>query len=100
MDLLQGELEHFIMNDDETMTQMYERFMVLVLDIATLGSTEWDDHKVTKKLHRAFTPRNPTFATMIRRDTKSRQSHQINFSVRFFIKNWLREMWQSLLATR
>jgi len=39
MDLLQGELEHFVMNDDETMTQMYERLMVLVLDIAALGST-------------------------------------------------------------
>ena len=53
------------MNDDETVTQMCERLMVLVLDIAALGSTEWDDHKVTKKLLRAFTPRNPTLATMI-----------------------------------
>ena len=58
------------MNDDETVTQMYERLMVLVLDIAALGSTECDDHKVTKKLLRAFTTRNPTLATMIRRDPK------------------------------
>ena len=58
------------MNDDETVTQMYERLIVLVSDIAALGSTEWDDHKVTKKLLRAFTPRNPTLATMIRRDPK------------------------------
>ena len=50
MDFLQGELEHFVMNDDETVTQMYERLMVLVSDIAALGSTEWDDHKVTKKV--------------------------------------------------
>ena len=70
MDLLQGELEHFVMNDEETVTQMYERLMVLVSDIAALGNTEWDDHKVTKKLLRAFTPRNPTLATMIRRDSK------------------------------
>ena len=56
MDLLQGELEHFVMNDDEIVTQMYEWLMVLVLDIAALGSTEWYDHKVTKKLLRAFTP--------------------------------------------
>ena len=70
MDLLQGELEHFVMNDDETMTQMYERLMVLVSDIAAFRSTEWDDHKVTKKLLRAFTPRNPTLVTMIRRDPK------------------------------
>ena len=41
MDLLQGELEHFVMNDVETVTQMIERLMVLVSDIAALGSTEW-----------------------------------------------------------
>ena len=54
MDLLQGELEHFVMNGDETVTQMYERLMVLVSDIAALGNTKWDDPKVTKKLLRAF----------------------------------------------
>jgi hypothetical protein len=70
MDLLQGELEHFVMLDEETMRQMYDRLMILVSDIRSLGSTEWDDHKVTKKLLRAFTPRNPTLATMIRRDAK------------------------------
>ncbi|RCV25557.1 hypothetical protein SETIT_5G176100v2 [Setaria italica] len=41
MDLIHGELEHFIMLEEET---------------------------VTKKMLRAFTPRNPTLATMIRRD--------------------------------
>jgi hypothetical protein len=70
MDLLQGALEHFVMNDDKTVTQMYERLMVLVSDIAALGSTKWDDHKVTKKLLRTFTPRNPTLATIIRRNPK------------------------------
>ena len=58
------------MNDNETVTQMYERFMVLVLDIAALGSTEWDDHNIMMKLLRAFTPRNQTLATIIRRDPK------------------------------
>jgi hypothetical protein len=70
MDLLQGELEHFVMHDEETVRQMYDRLMVLVSDIRSLGSTEWKDHKVTNKLLRAFTPRNPTLTTMIRRDPK------------------------------
>jgi hypothetical protein len=70
MDLLQGELEHFVMHDEETMRQMYDRLMILVSDIRSLGSMEWDEHKVTKKMLRAFTPRNPTLATMIRRDPK------------------------------
>jgi hypothetical protein len=54
MDLLQGELEHFVMHDEETARQMYDRLMVLVSDIRSLGSTEWEDHKVTKKFVRAF----------------------------------------------
>jgi hypothetical protein len=70
MDLLQGELEDFVMHDEETMKQMYDRLMIFVSDIRSLGSTEWNDHKVTKKLLRAFTPRNPSLATMIRRDPK------------------------------
>uniref|UniRef100_K4A379 CCHC-type domain-containing protein n=1 Tax=Setaria italica TaxID=4555 RepID=K4A379_SETIT len=63
-----NQLEHFIMLEEETVTQMFDRLMLLVSDIRTLGSTDWDDHKVTKKMLRAFTPRNPTLATMIRRD--------------------------------
>jgi hypothetical protein len=70
MDLLQGELEHFVMHDEETVRQMYDRLMVLVSDIRSLGSMEWEDHKVTKKLLRAFTSKNPTLATMITRDPK------------------------------
>ncbi|RCV37997.1 hypothetical protein SETIT_8G106800v2 [Setaria italica] len=58
MDLIHGELEHFIMLEEETVTQMFRRLMLLVLDIRTLG----------KKMLRALTPRNPTLDTMIRRD--------------------------------
>jgi hypothetical protein len=58
------------MNDEKTVRQTYDRLMVLVSDIRSLGSTEWDDQKVIKKLLRAFTPRNPTLATMIRKDAK------------------------------
>jgi hypothetical protein len=49
MDLLQGELEHFVMHDEEAVRQMYDILMVLVSDIRYFGSTEWEDHKVTKK---------------------------------------------------
>uniref|UniRef100_K3ZMI5 CCHC-type domain-containing protein n=1 Tax=Setaria italica TaxID=4555 RepID=K3ZMI5_SETIT len=62
------QLEYFIMLEEETMTQMFDRLMLLVSDIRILGSTDWYDHKVTKNMLRAFTPRNRTLATMIRRD--------------------------------
>jgi hypothetical protein len=44
MDLLQGELEHFVMHDEKTVRQMYDRLIFLVSDIRSLGSTGWDDH--------------------------------------------------------
>jgi hypothetical protein len=49
---------------------MYDRPIVLVLDIRSLRSIEWDDHKVTKKFLRAFKSRNSILATMIRIDPK------------------------------
>ncbi|XP_072149538.1 uncharacterized protein [Setaria viridis] len=69
MDLIHGELEHLIMLEEETVRQMFDRLILLVSEIRSLGSTDWDNHKVTKKTLRDFTPRNPTLATMIRRES-------------------------------
>jgi hypothetical protein len=38
----------------ETVREMYGRLTLLVSDIRALGSQDWDDSKVTKKLLRAF----------------------------------------------
>jgi hypothetical protein len=70
MDLINGELELFFMKDGETVQEMYDRLMVLVSDIRALGSKDWDDSKVTKKLLRAFAPKDKNLMTMIRRDPR------------------------------
>jgi hypothetical protein len=44
----------------ETVREMYDRLMLLVSDIRALGSQDWDDSKVTKKLLRAFAQRTRT----------------------------------------
>jgi hypothetical protein len=67
MDLINGELELFFMKDGETVREMYDRLMLLVSNIRALGSVDWDDW-VTKKLLRAFAPRDKNLAAMIRRD--------------------------------
>ena len=54
------------MKADETLEQMYDRLRLLVTEIRTLGSNDWDDGKVTKKLLRAYAPRNQMVATLIR----------------------------------
>jgi hypothetical protein len=66
MDLLNGELELFFMKDGETVQEMYDRLMVLVSDIRAFGSKDWDDSKVTKKLLRAFAPKDKNLTAMIR----------------------------------
>jgi hypothetical protein len=43
--------------------------MLLVSDIRALRSVDWDDSKVTKKLLRAFAPKNKNLAAMIRSDS-------------------------------
>jgi hypothetical protein len=58
------------MKDGETVREMYDRLMVLVSDIRALGSKDWDDSKVTKKLLRAFSPKDKNLTAMIRRDPR------------------------------
>jgi hypothetical protein len=70
MDLINGELDLFFMKDGETIREMYDRLMLLVLDIRALGSQDWDDSKVTKKLLRAFAPKDKNLVATIRRDPK------------------------------
>ncbi|PVH34878.1 hypothetical protein PAHAL_7G054200 [Panicum hallii] len=66
MDVLQGELESFVMKKDESLKEMHDRLKLLVTEIRMLGSKDWDEHKVTKKMLRAYAPKNPMLATMIR----------------------------------
>jgi hypothetical protein len=82
IDLIHRELELFVMKDGETVREMYDRLMLLVLDIRALGSNHWDDSKATKKFLRAFTLKKPNLATMIRRDPNYYNMTPINFLVR------------------
>jgi hypothetical protein len=68
MDLINREVELFFMKDGEIVREMYDMLMLLVSDIRALGSEDWDDSKVTKKLLRAFAPKDKNIAAMIRRD--------------------------------
>ena len=78
MDLLQGELEAFAMKKDETVQQMHDRPTLLVTDIKALGRKDWDDFKVTKKMFRAYAPKNPMLATFIRGKDNYKKMKPIN----------------------
>jgi hypothetical protein len=71
MDLINRELELFFMKDGETVREMYDRLMVLVSNIRALGSPDWDDSNITKKLLRVFSPKDKNLTAMIRRDPRN-----------------------------
>ncbi|BAH95146.1 Os11g0205200 [Oryza sativa Japonica Group] len=65
IELLEGRLGRFVMDDKETSQQMYDRMMILVNKIKGLGSVDMTNHFVVKRLLCAFGPRNPTLVSMI-----------------------------------
>jgi len=78
IDVIHEQLEDFVMLEDETIQQMFDRLMILVNDIRALGSDDWSDFKVTKKMLRAYSPRNYAIAAMIRRDKSFRKMAPIH----------------------
>ena len=78
IDLLQEDLEAFVIKKDKTVQQMHDRLTLLVTDIKTLGSKDWDDFKVTKKMLRAYAPKNPMLATYIRGKESYKKMKPIN----------------------
>src|SRR6266511_4250698 len=48
IELLEGELEEFVMLKGETLQGLFDRLMVIINKIRALGCEEWYDHKVTR----------------------------------------------------
>jgi hypothetical protein len=65
IELLHGELERFVFLQNETTQSMFDRLMTLVNCIRALGSTEWDDNMVARKLLRTYRAKNNMLASVI-----------------------------------
>src|SRR6266498_4525256 len=66
IELLEGELEEFVMLKGETLQVLFDRLMVIINKIRALGCEEWDDHKITRWFLRAYQVKNIGLAKMIR----------------------------------
>ena len=66
IELLKGKLDRFVMNENETPSEMYNRLNLLVNEIKGLGNKEMTDSFIVKRMLRAITPRNVTLVTLIR----------------------------------
>src|SRR5438132_5892457 len=68
IELLEGELEEFVMLKGETLQGLFDRLMVIVNKMRALGCEDWNDHKVIRRFLRAYQVKNMGLAQMRDRD--------------------------------
>jgi hypothetical protein len=96
--MLEGELNQFIMYDDKTPHEMFNRLKKLVNKARALGSKKWTDRMLTERLMMAYTLMNyivvalicqdPTYKKMTSDDVLERiMNHEINIQEANNIKN-------------
>ena len=65
IELLHDELERFVFLQNETTQSKFDRLMTLVNRIRALGSTEWDNNMVARKMLRTYRAKNNILASVI-----------------------------------
>jgi hypothetical protein len=68
IEMLEGQLNRFIMVDDETPQDMFNRLKKMVNKAKALGSKKWIDHMLTEQLMGAYTLMNYNVVAWIRQD--------------------------------
>jgi hypothetical protein len=68
IEMLEGQLNHFIMYDDKTPHKIFNRLKKLINKVRALGSKKWTDRILTKRLMMAYTPMNYNVVPLIRQD--------------------------------
>jgi hypothetical protein len=66
--MLEGQLNRFIMFDDETPQDMFSRLKKMVNKAKALGSKKWTDRMLIEWLIRAYTPMNYNVVALICQD--------------------------------
>jgi flagellin-like hook-associated protein FlgL len=64
-EMIEGELDRFVLNQEEEPQAMYNRLKTLVNQVCNLGSTKWDDHEMVKVILRSLVFRNLTQVQLI-----------------------------------
>jgi hypothetical protein len=68
IEMLEGQLNRFIMFDDETPQDMFNHLKKMVNKAKALGSKKWTDRMLTERLMRAYTPLNYNVVALIYQD--------------------------------
>jgi hypothetical protein len=68
VEMLEGQLNHFIMYDYETPHEMFKQLKKLVNKARALGSKKWTNHMLMERLMMAYTPMNYNVVALIHQD--------------------------------
>jgi hypothetical protein len=68
VEMLEGQLNRFIMYNDETPHEMFNRLKKLVNKARALGSKKWIDRVLTERLMMTYTPMNYNVVALIHQD--------------------------------
>jgi hypothetical protein len=68
VEILEGQLNCFIMYDDEMPHEMFNRLKKLVNKVSALGSKKWTDRMLTERLMMAYTLMNYNVVALICQD--------------------------------
>jgi hypothetical protein len=68
IDMLEGQLNRFVIFDDETRQAMFNYLKKLVNKAKSLGSKKWTNRMLTEHMTRAYTPMNYNMIAMICQD--------------------------------
>jgi hypothetical protein len=68
VEMLEGQLNRFIMYDDEMPHEMFNRLKKLVNKVSALGSKKWIDRMLTERLMMSYTPMNYNIVSLIHQD--------------------------------
>jgi hypothetical protein len=68
INMLEGQLNRFVMFDDETPQDMFNRLKKLANKAKASGSKKWTDNTLTKNMMRAYTPMNYKMVALILQD--------------------------------
>jgi hypothetical protein len=66
--MLEGQLNRFIMYDDETAHEMFNQLKKLVNKARALGSKKWTDHMLMERLMMTYSPMNYNVVALIWQD--------------------------------
>jgi hypothetical protein len=68
VEMLEGQLNRFIMYDDETPHEMFNRLKKLVNKARALGSKKWTGRILMERLMMTYTPMNYNIIALIHQD--------------------------------